>query len=171
MLSAGVLNSIFFGAYGLGMSVIKKAKSVDSPNYQVTWGFQPMEKFFISKVWTCHYYSVLCILSPSLAYLRWHVFCWLHCRNSSDLDCLSGRPGQNQTSDSDSRSCCSDPWSWKCTPLQVLTTNKSQILHKSFDATLYLPGFFRGPFDVVRKLIQQEGIRGCYRGLSAMAAR
>ena len=166
MLSAGVLNSIFFGAYGLGMSVIKKAKSVDSPNYQVTWGFSIMEKFFLSKVWPCHYYSVLCLLSPSLAYLRWHVFCWLHCRNSSDLDCLSGRPGQNQTSNSDSRSCCSDPWSWKCTPLQVLLWT-----YVSVNPTQYIFGFFRGPFDVVRKLIQQEGIRGCYRGLSAMAAR
>ena len=169
MLSAGVLNSIFFGAYGLGMSVIKKAKSVDSPNYQVTWGFSKMEKFFISKVWTCHYYSVLCLLSPSLAYLWWHVFCWLHCRNCSDLDCLSGRPGQNQTSNSDSRSCCSDPWSWKGTPLQVLTRNYKFCLN--FMTQVYILGFFRGPFDVVKKLIQQEGIRGCYRGLSAMAAR
>ena len=35
MLSAGVLNSIFFGAYGFGISVIKKAKSVESSKYQV----------------------------------------------------------------------------------------------------------------------------------------
>jgi len=114
MLSAGVLNSIFFGAYGLGMSVIKKAKSVDSPNYQPTYG----DMFFAG--------------------------------------CTAGTAQI-----------------WIACPVDLV---KIKLQTQTAAAAAAAPGagnvpHYRGPFDVVRKLIQQEGIRGCYRGLSAMAAR
>ena len=114
MLSAGVLNSLFFGGYGLGLKAIDNIKY----GHQVNPDHHRHSKWDIFFAGCSAGAAQLLIACPvDLVKIK--------------LQTQTGSGG-------------------------AMTTPEAR---------------YKGPFDVLKRLYQQEGIRGPYRGLTAMAAR